>query len=151
MSSCFLCSSSEALRVATAPKLPAGGAGPVGVDGADVAGRVVGAPPADTAAAARCGSLTTVMDKLFLPGSMYVSLTHTIPSSRLALGLDEVGFDDADIDAAEKKVDSLEKPTNAIIRQEPLLHKKGGKQSIRKSGNPVLVCSLSKCETNCII
>jgi len=40
------------------------------------------------------------MDRLFLPGNMYVSLTHTIPSRRLALTLDELGLEDADMDAA---------------------------------------------------
>ena len=44
------------------------------------------------------GSLTTVIDRLFLPGNIYVSLTHTIPSSRLALTLDEV-TDDEEMDA----------------------------------------------------
>ncbi len=39
------------------------------------------------------------MDRLFLPGNMYVSLTHTIPSRRLALTLDELGLEDADMDA----------------------------------------------------
>lgn len=34
------------------------------------------------------------MDRLFLPGNMYVSLTHTIPSIRLALALEEVTDDD---------------------------------------------------------
>ena len=46
--------------------------------------------------------MTTVMDRLFLPGNMYVSLTHTIPSRRLALTLDELGLEDADMDAAVK-------------------------------------------------
>lgn len=50
----------------------------------------------------RCGSLTTVMDKLFLPGNMYVSLTHTIPSRRLALTLDEV-TDVEDMDAEHRQ------------------------------------------------
>ena len=46
--------------------------------------------------------MTTVMDRLVLPGNMYVSLTHTIPSRRLALTLDELGLEDADMDAAVK-------------------------------------------------
>ena len=50
-----------------------------------------------------CGSLTTVMDKLFLPGSMYVSLTHTIPSRRLALTLDEVFDEEDDMGAKVEK------------------------------------------------
>ena len=43
------------------------------------------------------------MDKLFLPGSMYVSLTHTIPSRRLALTLDEVFDEEDDMGAKTKK------------------------------------------------
>ena len=47
-----------------------------------------------------CGSVTTVIDRLFLPGRMYVSLTHTMPSSRLALTLDDVTDEqDEDMDA----------------------------------------------------
>ena len=55
------------------------------------------------------GSLTTVIDRLFLPGNIYVSLTHTIPSSRLALTLDEV-TDDEEMDA------ELDKQTNITIK-----------------------------------
>ncbi len=76
----------------------------VGVGGV---GAAVVVAPATTrwmvVAAFLWGSLTTVMDRLFLPGNIYVSLTHTIPSRRLALTLDEV-TDDEDMDAAERKM-----------------------------------------------
>ena len=49
------------------------------------------------------GSLTTVIDRLFLPGNIYVSLTHTIPSRRLALTLDEVFDEEDDMGAKTKK------------------------------------------------
>ena len=53
-------------------------------------------------AAILCGSVATVVDRLFLPGNMYVSLTHTIPTRRLTLTLDELGLVDENIDAEVK-------------------------------------------------
>ena len=67
--------------------------------GADVTAVAV-APTTRWMVAFLWGSLTTVMDRLFLPGNIYVSLTHTIPSRRLAFTLDEV-TDDEDMDAGE--------------------------------------------------
>ena len=72
----------------------------IGVDTVVVLAVVV--PETRWMAAFLCGSVTTVMDRLFLPGSMYVSLTHTIPSRRLALTLDEVTDEEDVMDARIK-------------------------------------------------
>ena len=69
--------------------------------GADVTAVAV-APTTRWMVAFLWGSLTTVMDRLFLPGNIYVSLTHTIPSRRLALTLDEVTDEEDDMDARIK-------------------------------------------------
>ena len=113
MSSCFCFSISDAvleivMELEAAAAAEETGGVPVGVlAGATV---VVGLGPATrwlAAAAFLSGSVTTVMDRLFLPGSMYVSFTHTIPSRRLALTLDAVTDDDDDMDAGHKNNDII--------------------------------------------
>lgn len=87
-----------ALTVVPGAELAAGVAVPLATPG--------GAVPAVARwmAAFLCESVTTVMDRLFRPGSMYVSFTHTMPSRTfaLALTLDDVAVtdDEDDMDAA---------------------------------------------------
>lgn len=59
------------------------------------------------------------MDRLFLPGNMYVSLTHTIPSSKLALSLDELELDDGETPAEQvTKLDNNKKKQLHIRSQD---------------------------------
>lgn len=107
MSSCFCLSSSDAvlemvMELTVVPGAVTGVVVPVVV-------------PARWMAAFLCESVTTVMDRLFRPGSMYVSFTHTMPSStfELALTLDDAAVtgdeDDMGADVA------IAKPFNKIV------------------------------------
>ena len=106
MSSCFCFSISEAVRDIVKELLDAAD-GLLGALLDGLLGGLADAGEGGTATVATerwmavlCGSVTTVIDRLFLPGRMYVSLTQTMPSSRLALTPDDVTDEqDEDMDA----------------------------------------------------